>query len=159
MGIFGKLDAENVSTNPFFIEAGEYEAEVTKAEYKTNRDNNKQLHIEYTITDETSQFNGAKAVQYFTLPPDDMTNESMALLPVDEQKSIRRTMSAIKRTLCGNSGNVNQKGLGVPADDLNDENWKPEVVVGTKVNLAISNFGANNEGVNIKWVNLNEDAE
>jgi|SRR5882724_129956 len=157
MSIFGKLDAAAIPTNPYYIEKGEYEAEVTKAQYKMNRDQQKQLHIEYTITDEGSQFLDSKATQFFTLIDPDMDSEALALLPVDEQKSIRRAISGLKRTLCGNDNNTSQKGLGVDIDDLNDESWNPEVLVGTKVNIGISNYGANNEGVNLKWVNLREE--
>jgi len=154
MSIFGQLDAANIPTNPFWVEKGDYSAEVTKAQYKTNRDGNKQLFLEYTITSEDSQFLDSKVVQYFTLVDPEMTQESFGLLPADEQKSIRRTMSALKRTLCGNDSNPAQKGLGVNPNDLNDANWNPEVLVGTKVDIGISNYGATNEGVNVRWVNL-----
>lgn len=156
MSIFGKLDAANIPTNPFFVEKGEYSAEVTRAEFKTNRDGNKQLHIEYTITDETSQYLDSKIVQFFTLVDPEMTQEKFDLLPADEQKKIRRDMSSIKRTLCGNENNTSQKGLGVNADDLNSDDWNPEVVVGTKVRLAVNNYGPTNEGVAIRWVNLDD---
>lgn len=156
MSLFGKLDAANIPTNPFWVEKGEYSAEVTKAHYKNNRDGQRQLVIEYTITDEDSQFLDSKVYHYFTLVDPNMTQESFALLPSEEQKSIRRTLSALKRTLCGNEGNSSQKGLGVSPDDLNDEEWNPETLVGTKVNLGVSNYGANNEGVNVRWVNLSE---
>jgi hypothetical protein len=156
MSIFGKLDAANIPTNPFWVEKGEYSAEVSKAEYKTNRDGQKQLLLEYVITDEGSQFLDSKVSQFFTLVDSDMTEESFLLLPADEQKSIRRTMSALKRTLCGNDSNASQKGLGVNADDLNSEDWDPSVLVGTKVNLAVNNYGSSNEGVAVRWVNLAE---
>lgn len=156
MSIFGKLDAEAIPTNPFFVEKGEYTAEVTNAKFKQNRDDQKQLHLEYTITDESSQFLDSKVQQFFTLVDSEMTQESFLLLPAEEQKSIRRTMSALKRTLCGNDNNDKQKGLGVRPDELNDENWNPEVLKGTKVMLAVNNYGATNEGVAVKWVNLLE---
>jgi hypothetical protein len=66
-------------------------------------------------------------------------------------------MSAIKRTLCGNDGNDKQKGLGVDPDDLNDEKWDPATLVGTKVILAVNNYGPTNEGVAVKWVNLDSE--
>lgn len=156
MSIFGQLDAAAIPTNPFYVEAGEYTAEVTKAQYKTNRDNVKQLHIEYTITNEDSQFLDSKVVQYFSLVAEDMTQEKFMTLPADEQTKIRRTLSSLKRTLCGNDSNSSQKGLGVAVDDLNNAEWDPAVIVGTKVNIGISNYGSNNEGVNVKWVNLSE---
>lgn len=156
MGIFGQLDAQNIPTNPFFVEAGEYSAEVTKAQYKVNKDQQMQLFIEYTINNEDSQYLDSKVVQYFTLVDSEMTAEAFALLPGEEQKNIRRTMSALKRTLCGNDNNSSQKGLGVNPDDLNDPDWKPEVLVGTKVDIGVANYGATNEGVNVRWVNLSE---
>lgn len=156
MSIFGKLDAANIPTNPFWVEKGEYSAEVTNAQYKTNRDNVRQLHIEYTITSEDSQFLDSKVVQYFNLVDTEMTQETFALLPVDEQKSIRRTMSALKRTLCGNDGNDRQKGLGVSPDDLNDESWDPSTLIGKKIDLAVNNYGPSGEGVAVRWVNVQE---
>lgn len=156
MSIFGKMDAENIPTNPFWIEAGEYEAEVTKGLYK-EKDGRRQLVIEYVITEDDSQFVDQKASQYFNLPDADMTQEKFELLPSEEKKKIHRTLSAIKRTLCGNEANSSQKGLGVDAADLNDDAWDPASLVGTKVVIGISNYGATNEGVNVKWVNLREE--
>lgn len=157
MSIFGKLDAANIPTNPFFVEKGEYPAEVTKAEYKTNRDEVRQLSIEYTITDETSAFDKQRVTHFFNLPDPDMTQADMILLPPDEQKALRRNLSNMKRTLCGNDGNDKQRGLGVVPDDLNDENWTPEVLVGTKITLAINNYGKDQQGVAVQWVNLREE--
>lgn len=154
MSIFGKLDAATIPTNPFFIEAGEYEGEVTKGAYKKNRDGQRQLFIEYTITDESSAYDGKTVTDFFTLVDEDMTLEMLELLPADEKAKIRKNISALKRRLCGNSGNSSQAGLGVEENELNDPDWDPASLVGTKVNLAISNWGANNEGVNLKWVNL-----
>lgn len=155
MSLFGKLDAANIPTNPFFIEKGDYSAEVTKAQYKTNRDQQKQLVIEYTITDEESQFLDSRASKYYTLVDSEMTQEMFELMPADEKKKIRQAMAALKRDLCGNDNNPSQKGLGISMDDLNDD-FNPEILVGTKVQIGISNYGANNEGVNIRWVNLAE---
>jgi hypothetical protein len=154
MSIFGKLDAAAVSTNPFWIEAGDYSAEVVDARYKTNRDNVKQLYIQYVITDENSEFLDQKPSHFFNLVDPDMTAEALALLPADEKKKIRMSMANLKKTLCGNEGNSNQKGLGVAIDDLNDENWNPETLKGTKVMIGIGNGGSSNEFVNIRWVNL-----
>lgn len=157
MSLFGKLDAANIPTNPFFVEQGEYTAEVTDAKYKTNRNDVRQLVIQYTITSENSQFLDSRVTDYFDLVAADLTAEQFILLPAEEQKKIRRNNANLKRRLCGNDNNDKQKGLGIPQDDLNDENWDPAVLVGLKVSLAVSNYGANNEGVNIKWVNIIED--
>ena len=161
MSLFGKMDAANIPTNPYFIEEGEYTAEVTKALFKENRDGKRQLQIEYTLNGGSNgvetQFVDSRASQYFDLVDSDLDNQKMALLPVDEQKKIRRDLSTLKRNLCGNDNNPAQKGLGVDSDDLNDVNWNPASLIGTKVNIAISNYGPTKEGVNIKWVNLIQD--
>lgn len=152
MGIFGKLDAAAVKTNPFFIEEGTYEAEVTKAEYKINRDGAKQLVLQYTIDESESAFNGKTASQYFTLPDENLDAETFLLLPPDERAKTDKVLSSLKRTLCGNAANQTQRGLGVSEDDLNEDDWDPKSLVGTRINLGISNWGA--EGVNIKFVNI-----
>lgn len=154
MSIFGKLDAASIKTNPYFIEAGEYEAEVVKAEYRKNRDDQNQLFIQYQITSEESMYKGRRASQYFTLPDADLDEEKFALLPVDEQNSIMKVITAMKRTLCGNSANANQKGLGVDENELNGDDWEPGSLVGTKIVLGISNYGE--EGVNVRFVNLQD---
>lgn len=157
MSIFGKLDAANIPSNPFHVEKGEYEAEVTEAKYQTNRDDQRQLKIEYTITDENSQYVDQKVSHYFNLVDPGMTSEMLELLPVDEKKKVRMTLANLKKTLCGNDGNSNHKGLGVDPDDLNGDNWDPEALKGTKVIVAVVNKGSNNEYVNIQWVNLREE--
>lgn len=154
MSIFGELDAAQVSTNPYFIEGGEYAAEVIEAKYKENRDGVRQLYIQYILTDTDSEYVGQKPSHFFNLVADDMTAEKFALLPAEEKKKIRLAMATLKKTLCGSDGNANHKGLGVPVDDLNDKDWNPAVLVGTKVMLGIANGGTNNEYVNIRWVNL-----
>jgi hypothetical protein len=157
MSIFGQLDAAAIPTNPYWVEQGEYSAEVTKAFYKENRDGQRQLVIEYTINEENSQFNNFKVQQYFGLVDPDMTLEGLSLLPPDEQKKIRQSNAALKRTLCGSDSNANQKGLGVNIEDLNDADWNPESLVGTRVDIGISNYGKTNEGVNVKWANLQSE--
>lgn len=154
MSIFGQIDVATIKTNQYFIEAGEYSAEVTKAYFKENRNGQKQLVITYTINNEDSVYLDKPVSQYFTLPDPNLTAESFELLPVDEKKKIQGTLSSMKRTLCGNAANARQKGLGVNPDDLNDPEWNPETLVGTKVDLSIGNYG--DEGVSIRWVNLSE---
>lgn len=156
MSIFGKLDAQNIPTNPFFVEKGEYSGEVTKAEFRNLKDGGRRLYLEYTINDENSQYFDSKAPHFFDLVDSEMTEEAFTLLPAEEQKKIRRNLSNLKRTLCGNDANEKQKGLGVNPDDLNDPNWDPAILLGTKINFAIVNYGPTNEGVAVRWVNLAE---
>jgi hypothetical protein len=156
MSIFGQLDAANIKTNPLFIEQGEYVAEVTKAEFrKRASDDARQLYFQYTITQEESKYNGKRASQFFTLVSSDMTAEMLAELPVDEQEKIEKSNSALKRTLSGTSGFANQKGLGLAEEDLNNPEWTPESLIGTKIILTISNYGI--DGVNVRSVNIIEE--
>jgi hypothetical protein len=156
MGIFGQLDAANIRTNPLFIEAGEYEAEVIKAEFRTRAsDNARQIYFQYQITEDDSAFNGKKASQFFTLVADDMTAEKFAALPEDERNKIDKSNSALKRTLSGTAGFANQRGLGVDEEELNNPEWTPESLIGTKITLTISNYGT--DGVNVRSVNIREE--
>ncbi|HEY0771163.1 MAG TPA: hypothetical protein VGD31_12595 [Sphingobacteriaceae bacterium] len=150
MSLFGKMDAARIPSNPYFIEAGEYLAEVTEAKYQ-DRDGQRQLRIDYTISDETSLFHGKRVSHFFDLPDEDMTEEAFELLPAEEKTKIHKAMSSLKRTLCGTEGNDRQIGLGLNEDTLNDPDWNPESLKGTKLTLGISNWGK--EGVNIKFVN------
>lgn len=154
MSIFGKMDAAAIQTNAFWVEAGTYSAEVTKGEFASD-DNGRYLKLEYTITDEDSQFLDSKLVHKFTLPDPEMTQESFNMLPAEDQKKLRRVFATMKRTLCGD-GTTRNKGLGVAVEDLNDENWDPTSVVGTKVRIGVANGGADNSYVNIRWVNIEE---
>lgn len=157
MSIFGKLDAAAIPTNPFFIEEGEYATEVTEAKFQTQSKDGKevkQLYIQFTIIDESSQFVGSKAVKTYNLVDEDLTAETLALLPPDDQKKIRQSIAALKRDLCGNGNNPKQRGLGVAIEDLDDPNWNPEVLKGTKADIGINNYGSTKEGVNVRWVTL-----
>ncbi len=155
MGIFGQLDAATIPSNPFFIEKGNYEAQVTKAEFRTNQDNQKQIYIEYTITEEESEYYDRKISQFFTLVDPDMTKADFDLLPNDEKQAIRNRLSNLKRTLCGNDGNEKQRGLGVDPDDLNDKDWDPTVLMGLDVDLNIKTY-ADNTKSSVNWANIRD---
>jgi len=158
MSLFGQLDAANIPSNPFFVAEGIYEAEVTKGEYSTSKTGNRQLHIEYTINNEDSQYLDSKLHHYFTLVDADMTAEKFALLPTEEQQKLRKSNSKIKQVLCGNDANSTQNGLGVDPEDLNDKNWDPKSLLGIPVEISVANNGEKNEYTNIKWVNkVNKD--
>jgi hypothetical protein len=149
MSVFGKLDAKTVSTNPYFIKAGDYEGEILNAEYATNRDDVRQLVIEYVITTEDSPYNGSRTKEYFPMVSENMTQEMFDMLPPEEQKKIRTNNANLKKRLCGY--NDKNTGLGVSEDDLNDENWTPAALKGISVRLGISN-GNNDQYTNIKYV-------
>lgn len=157
MSIFGQLDAANIPTNPFLIAKGTYEAQVVAAKFQENRDNVRQLYIQYEITTADSEYAGRKAAKIYNLVDADLTEKEFSVLPADDKKKIMIMITSLKKDLCGNEANVSQKGLGVSPDDLNDPNWNPATLVGTKVMLGITNYGTNDQGVNVRWVNLLEE--
>lgn len=154
MSIFGKIDAANVKTNPGHVEPGIYSAQVTDARINVSENGNRQLIIVYTIDNEDSMYLDKKVTKFYFLPDPDLDEEKLLLLPADEQKKIMRNVSNLKRDLCGNAVNSQQRGLGVDPDELNGDDWDPKSLIGSKVNISITNYGPTNEGVNIKWVNL-----
>lgn len=160
MGIFAKLDAANVKTNPFFVEEGDYSAEVVDAKIATTSTGQRQLVITYQINNEDSMYLDKKVNKFYFLPDPDLDEETLSLLPADEQTKILNTLSSLKRDLCGNSANPRQKGLGVDEDVLNSDNWDPKTLIGTKVDIGINNYAirgaSTKEGVNVKWVNLTD---
>ncbi|MFY3742212.1 MAG: hypothetical protein HMLIMOIP_002676 [Candidatus Nitrosomirales archaeon] len=153
MSIFGKIDAQTISSNPYYVEKGDYTAEITDAKYKKDQEGKRQFVIDFTIDNEDSEFFDQRVSKYFDLVDEDMDDEAFALLPPEEKKTVRRNMAALKNTLCGSGRN---KGLGVDPDDLNDESWDPSVLKGTKVDLSISNYGPTGDGVNVRWANIRE---
>lgn len=155
MSLFGKLDAATIPSNPFHVDPGDYSAEVIKAEYRTT-DKGRQLRITYKINDEESEFFENQVTQFFNLIDPDMTNEQFELLPPNEKRKIKGALSSLKRSLCGSDGNESQRGLGVDPEDLNDESWDPATLVGKLVDIGVRNFGQNNTGVGVQWVNLQD---
>lgn len=154
MTIFGQLDAAAIPSNAFKVDAGEYSAEVTKAFIKTHQDGNRQLIIEYTITDPDSEFDNNKVAAFFNLVDPNLTNEDLQLMDADNRRTIRRNLSNLKKALCGDDNNEFQPGLNVDPDDLNRADWSPESLVGKKVNVAVYNYGLNNEKSAVKWANV-----
>lgn len=157
MSIFGQLDAASISSNPFKVEKGIYPAEVTKFEFRQTQKGTRQLFLEVVITDDESEFIDDKVNKYYFLPDEDLDQEKFDQLPADERKRIRKNMATIKKDLCGNESREDQKGLGVDPNDLNDPDWNPQTLVGTKVTIGVNNFGANGNGVNLQWINLRDE--
>lgn len=157
MSIFGELDAANIPSNPYFIEKGDYPAVISKAEFKTSRDGQRQMTIEFTIDDSESEFNDQKITKYFNLVAADMTAAKLEALPAEEKAKVRKANASLKRWLMGNENNSSQKGLGVSVEEMNDRNWDPKTLLHKKVTIGITNYGANNEGVNLNWANLRDE--
>lgn len=156
MSIFGLMDAEQVSSNPFWVKEDTYDCQVTDAKFKANRDGDRQLFIEFTIDDSSSEYNDFKLQKYYTLPPADLTQEAFELMDAEGKKKLRQQMANLKRDLCGDDSNANKKGLGVAASDLNDPEWTPEVLIGTDCVVGVGNGGSDKQYVNVRWMNLRD---
>lgn|SRR5512138_398605 len=154
MSIFGKIDAESVSSNPFKVDRGIYPGEVTKFEFRTTSNGNRQLFLETVIEDSESEFDGERVNKTYFLPDDDMDAEKLETLPSDERRRVKKNMATIKKDLCGEPGNITRRGLGIDPNDLNDPNWSPSPVVGSKVIFGVNNYKENS---NIAWINLRDE--
>ncbi len=155
MGIFGRLDAATIPSNPFKIDEGVYSATITNAQYRDNQTKNvRQLIIEFTIDDEDSSFLDYKAPMYFDLVDSEMTAEMFELLPATEKQKIQRALASLKKTLCGDG---RHKGLAIDENDLNDPDWDPKSLINLKTTIGISNYGPNKENFNVRWANIREE--
>jgi|SRR3990170_1071550 len=158
MSIFGELDAEKIPTNPFWVEEGEYRAQITKAEISQNKDGTKtNLIIAFTILNADSEFEGKEVRQYLQIYPE-LTKESYKLLPVEERKIINRNMTNLKKLLCGQP-EMERKGLGVDPAELDSDEWDPKTLVNLEVNIAVQNSGEEGQYTNLKWANLADSEE
>lgn len=156
MGIFGGLDIEDIPDNPFWVEKGEYSAFISKAYFHVNekKDGQNQLVICYTISDSDSKYYNKEVRDWFDVYPD-LTKEDYDSMTGPEQAKIDRALSAVKRRLCGQP-DQGRPGLGVNHLEL-DEDWDPKTLINKKVIVAVQNYGENNEGMNVRYANLDED--
>ena len=149
MSLFGELDAAEISTNPFYVEAGEYSGKIVEAKHTEDRDGNPRFQIRYVITDEMSDYHGKTLMDSFKLFPG-MTSELLATLPPAEKKEVRDALGALKRRLCGQENVEDDKGLGVLEEELNDEEWDPKTLVDMEVELAVVNSADNTRSF-VRW--------
>jgi hypothetical protein len=155
MGIFGQLDAKKIKDNPFFVEEGEYRAQIVKAFIQENKQKEKhQLIIEYKITDGRNK--GKNVRDWFDVFPE-ITEEEYFDLDEEAQGAIDAANSAVKRRLCGFTvGKKEYPGLGVDVEDL-DDSWDPKSLVDLEVDIGVVNRGDDNEFSNISWARVAED--
>lgn len=153
MGIFGSLDANSIPDNPFWVEQGEYRAQVTNAFFQdSKKEGQKQLVICYTIVDKQSKYFNREVRDWFDFYPD-IDEETYKSMNGAEQAQVDRTLGAIKRRLCGIARKEDSRGLGVTPEELN-EDWEPKVLVDTEVNIGVVNSGDDNEFTNVKWAEM-----
>lgn len=128
MGLFGDLDINSVSDDPFDLPVDKYEAVVSKVEIKSNHTskNNPEsvpttyLVISYTITDGAAESAIGQTVQDWFRIPKDM-NDSRG------KQSATQALSWIKRRLLM---------LGVPESRV--DSVSPDDLVGIEVYLDVN---------------------
>lgn len=153
MGIFGQLDSDSIPDNPFYVAEGEYRAQITDAFFQTNKKGKQQFVIVYTISDTESEYFNQEVRDWFDHFPD-LSRDDYENLSGAEKQAVRRSLSAIKRRLCGTPG-TSRRGLGVDAADL-DADWDPKSLKGIEVDVAVVNSGSDNEYSNVRWANVPE---
>lgn len=146
MGIFGELDADTIPDNPYWTRAGEYDALITSAYFDKDKGRNDQpqLIINYTITDDTTEFFNNEVRDRFDIYPD-IDEDTLANLPPAEKKKILRSLSIVKKRLTA---------LG--QTDFTDPSWTPDYLVNLEVNLAVRNRGEDNQYSNVAWAAIKE---
>lgn len=154
MSIFGDFDVEDIKTNPYWAESGEYRAVLTEAAIVHNdRKGLDQIKLVYTITADgdgnETKFENVMVREFFDLHR--VTKEEYEQLSSDEQERIRRVMAQIKRRFCGME-RTNRIGLGVTAAELNSPDFDVKTVEGTNVILVVKNNGDDNQYTNVVMV-------
>src|SRR5690349_16508769 len=130
MGIFGDLDLTQAADDPFAIEDGTYEAIITKAEVKRNKnDTDNFLVFTYTIDDGTKR-----------------QAQEWKKIPKAGSEGAERDASYLKQRLLS---------IGVPNERLNS--FTPEDALGTEVVITVK---ANDSGFpNINRVALSDGGD
>jgi hypothetical protein len=154
LSIFGKLDAESISSNPFKVDDGIYEGEVTKFEFRETRTGQRQIFLRVVIKEEESMFDGQGVDKTYWLPDADMDQEMLNSLPDDEKKRTLQNMATVKKDLCGEEGNTRRQGLAIDPNDLNDPDWDPKFMVGTPVMIGVKVYKDKSQ---IQWINKREE--
>lgn len=145
-GLFGKLDVDNIPTNPFWIKAGTYDAVVQGVRKQQTREGRWKLVIRYAITEDGSEFYGNTAEEWIDFDPD-MDEDTYESMSAEEKRALKRALSRIKNRL---------KMLGVPDLELGDPELDLESLTGVDVQIDIVNRGDDDEFVNVQRVKLAE---
>lgn len=111
MGLFGDVDAEEISDDPFFVGAGTYETVVTEANIIQPKDDTKKpgLAVKFQITDEDTEFHGLNVSTWNTVYLEPLTEDEK------RDATVKRNLSFLKARL---------GDLGISEEDMDtlDEN-------------------------------------
>lgn len=113
MGIFGDLDLASASDDPFSVDDGTYEAVVTKAEVRKNKNETDNfLVLEYTIEDD-GNMSGRKVSEWKKIPKQDA-------------EDFDRAASFLKQRLLS---------IGIPNERINT--FEPDDALGASVVITV----------------------
>lgn len=147
MGLFGEVDAEEVSDNPFYVAPDTYKCVLTEASVVDKKDGSGQgLSFKWVIEDEDSDFYQNSISDWKNIYPD-ITQE-------DITPNIKKDMARLKGRL---------KEMGVTPDQMNtlldDDNL--ELLIGTQAFVKVTESRDSNDPEkvysNVASVSLVED--
>lgn len=151
MSLFGELDIANAKDNPFFKPDGAYECEISKAEVKTSKNNNKGFTLDYLIVDGPKK--GKKIQEWKPIPmPWELkgyhSEEAMKSGHFDTdydsdqiKENAERNMFFLKTRL---------KNFGIPVEEMNSVT--PEQLLNDvpRLTVTIKNVGDQERITNVK---------
>lgn len=99
MGLFGDLDANEVSDNPFYVAPGMYNAILTEASRVQKKDGTGEgLSFKWVIEEDESDFDGSSLSDWLNIYPE-VTEAMLNDMDKDEARLIRMANARLKKRL------------------------------------------------------------
>lgn len=136
MSIWGNVNSERVSDDPFFTPANTYHCTVIDAKMQ-QKDGRNSLTIQWAIDDPSSDYHGNRLSQYFQLPADGQNFE-------DLDSNQRKSLAFLKQTLRRGFDFSEQPN----SDGVSIDNVSPSDLMGRSAYLTVK--------VNDKYSNVNK---
>lgn len=153
MGLFGKLDVDQVPDDPFAVGEGTYSGIVSSAQTRQTQEGVDKFIVNYEVQEpEDSEYVGNNASEWFTYYPD-LTESDLAEMDPRDRQQVNRDMASLKRRL---------KHLGLDDEQLDLEAEEiAELITGVAVDFAVGAKPDKNDPdkiyYNIKYVRQAEE--
>lgn len=100
---FGDLDIDEIPDDPFHIENNVYRWIITKAEFRTSKDNQTgrdrtSANITFNVNNHDSEYHGRPVPQYFTIYPG-LTRDDFENMDSETRANVKRNLSNYKMML------------------------------------------------------------
>jgi len=139
MGLFGQLDADEVSDNPFYVAPDDYECVLAEAEIVDKKDGSGQgLSFKWVIEDEDSDYQGSQVSDWLNIYPE-ITREDMTA-------KIRQDLARLKKRL-------GEMGLTPAEQDILLEDENLENLIGMTAVLSVTE-SKNKQDPTIVYTNI-----